>query len=339
MKTLRLIAIGAMACASAAIFAQRIPVIVNGQPVQFEGQGPIMSGSRVLVPLRGVLEQMGATVQWDPQDQTVRAEKNGTRVRLRIGETTASVNGNAVDLDVPAQIIRGSTMVPLRFVGEALGEVVHWDAQRDMVEINTGEDYGLAENAPIRNRPDQSRPEIIRDKAVIPAGTVIPVTLDDSLSSDNNTRGDKFTATVQSDNAQLPPGTKVDGVVEGARPKRADKPGMLELRFTRVDLPNGDSYSVNGTLIGLDRKSVTRRGDRLVATANAPDRAVYTGVGAGAGLILGLATRRPIEDAILGGLAGFGASFLQDRNNAHNVRLDAGTTFGVRLRNDLSFSQ
>jgi len=39
------------------------------------------------------------------------------------------VNGQEINPDVPPQIINGRTMVPVRWVAEALGADVHWDAR------------------------------------------------------------------------------------------------------------------------------------------------------------------------------------------------------------------
>lgn len=123
------------ACASA--FADRIRVEVNGDPVQFAGVGPQEVQGRVLVPLRGVLEKLGAFVDWVPSSQTVIASRGNLDLQLRIGSRIATVNGREVTLDVPAATMGGSTMVPLRFVGETLGADVRWIAQTSTVVITT----------------------------------------------------------------------------------------------------------------------------------------------------------------------------------------------------------
>ncbi len=345
---LRFATMGALVLSAATVLAQQgVQVTVDGNPVHFQGQGPMMKGDRVLVPLRGVLEQMGADVKWNPDTQTVSARSQGTNVRLRIGERTASVNGQPVTLDVPAQIVGGSTMVPLRFVGEALGNTVRWDAQAETVEIMTG--GGGAYNFPQNQNQNQdqsqgaNRAERFHDRGYtapisLSAGTVIPVTLDQQLSSDSNSKGDRFTAAVSADTAGLPQGTKVEGFVAGVRPRRGDQPGMLELKFDRIDLPSGDTYPMHGSLIGLDDKSVTHRGGRLVARKADVNRAAFTGIGAGAGFIVGLMGHRPIEDTVLGALLGYGAGALQAQQGVHNVVLNPGTQFGVRLNSDLSIN-
>lgn len=327
----------AAAFAAAATFAfgqhQPIQVTVNGSPVNFEGQGPRMRGDRVMVPLRGVLEQEGAHVDWNPANQTVIAHRGGTTVRLTIGETTASVNGSPVTLDVPALIIHGSTMVPLRFVGESLGDNVHWDPADYLVQITTqGEDYNIPRT---RQTVVHTRPMMIAHAPfVLPAGTVVAVTLDDQLSSDQNRRGDGFTTTVDNHSDGLPSGTQIHGYIAGLRPANGERPGMLELRFDNIMMPDGTRYGISGTLIGLDDRYITHHGDRIMARDTAPNRAAFTGYGAGAGLVIGIAGHRPIEDTAIGALLGNAIGAMQQRQ-AHNVHLAPGMTFGVRLQSEV----
>lgn len=128
----------AMLCAAVASNAQALSVTVDGDPVQFATIGPRMVGGRVLVPLRGVMEKIGAFVEWTAATRTVTASKGDIDLSLRIGDRTAIVNGRTVSLDVPGQIISGTTMVPLRFMGEALGADVTWDAPTQTVMISSG---------------------------------------------------------------------------------------------------------------------------------------------------------------------------------------------------------
>ncbi len=115
----------------------RILVTVNDDPVQFGAADPMMMNGRVLVPLRGVLEKMGAFVSWESRAQLVTASKGDINLEMRIGERYALVNQRTVPLDVPAMIYRGSTLVPLRFMSEALGAEVQWDARASHVRILT----------------------------------------------------------------------------------------------------------------------------------------------------------------------------------------------------------
>jgi copper amine oxidase-like protein len=134
--------------------APYVKVFVDGSPVYFD-QAPVMANGRVLVPLRGVFERLGATVAWDPTSQTVLAQSGTTSVSLRIGLPQAFVNGQAQFLDVPAMLVGGRTLVPLRFVSQALGAGVTWDAATSAVQITS---RGALAAPPATYPPSQSYP-------------------------------------------------------------------------------------------------------------------------------------------------------------------------------------
>lgn len=112
-----------------------IRVELNGRQVAFDVPPRIENG-RTLVPLRAIFEALGAEVNWDPEARRVIATRGATAVSLPVGGSMATVNGRAVVLDVPAQIIDGRTLVPLRFVSETLGAQVGWDGATETVSIH-----------------------------------------------------------------------------------------------------------------------------------------------------------------------------------------------------------
>ena len=113
-----------------------IQVSLNDNPVRFPDQRPSVVADRVYVPLRGVLEKMGADVKWDPQNQIVTAVKDGKLLRLPAGGA-ATLNGDPVDMDAPAYMTGGRVMVPLRFFAETFGADVAWDASDREVKIKS----------------------------------------------------------------------------------------------------------------------------------------------------------------------------------------------------------
>jgi hypothetical protein len=121
-------------------FAQKIAVAVNGQTVRFDGTQPQEVNGRVMVPLRGVLEQLGAKVLWDPELRTATAMRENRVIRLKVDSATAEVDGRPITLDVPAMLMTGRVMVPLRFMAESLGGAVTWDAEQRMVRVATVSD-------------------------------------------------------------------------------------------------------------------------------------------------------------------------------------------------------
>jgi hypothetical protein len=118
----------------AAQSAPAIRVLVNGDPVAFDVP-PTEVGGRLLVPLRGVFERLGATVEWEPSTQRITARSADRAIELVVGQRDAAVNGRPVVLDVPPMLVGGRTMVPLRFVSEALGAYVQWQAETRTVLI------------------------------------------------------------------------------------------------------------------------------------------------------------------------------------------------------------
>jgi hypothetical protein len=113
-----------------------IQVNINGSPLPMAVPPNNVNG-RVMVPLRAIFEALGATVQWNPVDQGIVATKGNTTIRLQIGSTAAFNNGVQVTLDAAPQIEGGRTLVPVRFVGEALGAEVTWDGTNRQVNIVT----------------------------------------------------------------------------------------------------------------------------------------------------------------------------------------------------------
>ncbi len=116
----------------APVQAQSVNVVVNGGTITFD-QPPIERAGRVFVPLRGVFERLGATVVYANND--INAQGNGRSVHLHIGSTAATVNGQTVYMDVAPFLVGARTLVPLRFVAQALGANVNWNASNNTVYI------------------------------------------------------------------------------------------------------------------------------------------------------------------------------------------------------------
>lgn len=111
-----------------------VEVRFNGHPVHFDVE-PMVRNGRTLVPFRKIFETVGADVTWDPSTRQVTGTRFGRSVSLTIDSATASVNGSPVVLDVAPTIAGGRTMVPLRFISEALGLEVTYDASTRIANI------------------------------------------------------------------------------------------------------------------------------------------------------------------------------------------------------------
>ena len=111
-----------------------INVIVDGNYINFDTKPQFVNG-RTMVPMRRIFEELGASVQWDNATWTAIAKKDGVEIRFTIDDYTMYKNGSPNTLDVPAQLINGRTLVPLRAVSEAFGCDVGWDGNDNVVSI------------------------------------------------------------------------------------------------------------------------------------------------------------------------------------------------------------
>lgn len=112
-----------------------ISVKLNGKDIAFD-QPPVILDGRTLVPLRAIFEALSATVEWDGATGTITSVRGDTTVVMQVGSSSFTVNGEEKQLDVPAQIVGGRTMVPARAVAESFDLQVGWDAATRTVTID-----------------------------------------------------------------------------------------------------------------------------------------------------------------------------------------------------------
>lgn len=365
---LKLPASGLLLAASMAVWAQSdrpITVVVNGQPIAFDNEQPRAMNGRVLVPLRGIFERLGATVDWDPANQTVTASRRSRVIRLTVGERDAAVDSKDVELDVPATLINGSTMVPLRFVSEALGADVQWRGELAEVDITppVADPYRAelptppvaAIRPPVTPTPpppptpppaptviivhdDDDRapaPQYHPQPVNIDPDVVLPWRLDRDLSSHDCHPGDMFTASLSIDDEKrypgLPHGCRLHGHVHGSNPQRGSVAGQLTLQFDFIEFPNGHRLSVSGRFVSLDSATVTRRRDgALVQQHGGPaERPVYTGPGGGRGHLVCSVSHRADHDGK--GFEVLTGAPHQYPKRPKEVELHRGEHFGLAL--------
>jgi len=120
-------------------------VQVNDKQLSFDVP-PVLENGRTLVPLRAIFEAFGAKVAWDTDTQTIDATYDSKHLTLIIGSPVGYVNGIIIPMDAAPQIVEGRTLVPLRFVSEALGFNVNWDEPTQMISIKTSHDAVYDDN-------------------------------------------------------------------------------------------------------------------------------------------------------------------------------------------------
>ena len=115
-----------------------IRVSINGKNIDFPDVKPFIDeNGRTLVPIKFISEALGAGVSWNNSTQEVNINKDATAVNIKIGGKNIIVNGSAKAMDTKAIIKDSRTFVPVRFIAEALGATVGWNASSGGVEIRT----------------------------------------------------------------------------------------------------------------------------------------------------------------------------------------------------------
>lgn len=110
-------------------------VHVKGQTKTMD-VAPINPAGVTLIPVRGVLDELGAKLEWLPESKQVKVTYGQNVIYLTIGSKIAMVNNQPVSLLAPAEIVNNRTLIPLRFVSENLGFEVKWFAETQKITIN-----------------------------------------------------------------------------------------------------------------------------------------------------------------------------------------------------------
>jgi len=138
MKFVSFVIILALCTGVAVPFAyadESVNVLINGRQLSFDGQGPIIVNGRALVPVRGVFEALGFRVRWNGDTRTAAISKGTDVITITIGNAFFTINGIQRPLDVPAQVVRGRTVIPIRLPLESVDHSFRWNSSSRTVEI------------------------------------------------------------------------------------------------------------------------------------------------------------------------------------------------------------
>ena len=121
----------------------QIPILFNDHHVYAKPdklkQGRVLAalvrGGTILIPLRSMFEQMGATVSYDAGSRTVDVSKPGSDVKVTVGKAEVTINGETRPLDVPPEIYQGHVVVPVRVISEGMGAYVQWVPEKKLVVV------------------------------------------------------------------------------------------------------------------------------------------------------------------------------------------------------------
>lgn len=121
----------------------QIPILYNDHHVYSKPdvlkQGRVLAAlvknGTILIPLRSMFEQMGATVSYDAGSKTATVSKPGAQVQVTVGKPEVVINGESRPLDVPPMIYQGNVLVPVRVISEGMGAYVQWVPDQHVVVV------------------------------------------------------------------------------------------------------------------------------------------------------------------------------------------------------------
>ncbi len=156
----------------------QIPILYNDHHVYAKPdelkQGRVLAalvrGGTILIPLRSMFEQMGATVAYDPASKTVDVTKPGSDVKVTVGKPEVVINGETRPLDVPPEIYQGHVVVPVRVSSRRRDAlivrvvelpVVAFDHPRQVNEIELPRAMKSIRETTVRVRTGVARAELV----------------------------------------------------------------------------------------------------------------------------------------------------------------------------------
>ncbi|WP_010245621.1 stalk domain-containing protein [Acetivibrio cellulolyticus] len=116
------------------VFEADISINVDGKEL-YSDIKPVVKSGRTLIPVRVLCEALNAEVSWDDKSKTVTIVKENKNISLKIGENVILVDSAKKNIDVPAVIVNGRTMLPVRTVCEILGAKVTWDETAKKIDV------------------------------------------------------------------------------------------------------------------------------------------------------------------------------------------------------------
>jgi len=99
---------------------------------------PYVKNNRTYLPVRYVAYALGVTtsnILWDNSNGTVTLIKGDRVIQVQIKSKVMLINGAKVVMDVAPELKDGRTMLPFRWIAQALGASVEWDEATQTVTL------------------------------------------------------------------------------------------------------------------------------------------------------------------------------------------------------------
>ncbi len=196
---------------------------------------PILVNSRTMVPVRFLVEALGGEVDWHAPMMTVLIDYAGTNIQIPVGESSINIDGIEQPIDSPAVLNNSRTMVPIRFIVEALGMDIEYRGFDQRVTI-------IDEN-PIMDRISKLHMNIGSSSYYLDDEHKV---MDVELFTENN-------------RTMVPIRFIIEGMGGAAEWDGENETVLIEYEGKRLELPIGTSeIKVDGSSIPIDSPAIIK---------------------------------------------------------------------------------
>lgn len=108
---------------------------INGKKVILEAP-PMALNNVTLVPLRIISDGIGAKLKREKKSNKITIAYEGVTLELAVGQIQSIVNGQPVELDQPVVVVKGTTMIPLRFIVNQMNLDLKYEAITKKIRIS-----------------------------------------------------------------------------------------------------------------------------------------------------------------------------------------------------------
>jgi hypothetical protein len=130
------VAVAALVGSALLAFSRPVEMMVDGERVESDVP-PVTAVDKIFVPVRSIADALGAETLPTDADGRVDVVRGNQSLRLRVGDTHASVNGMPLTLKHPPFRVRGRVMVELKAVARAFNVRASYDPRTARIDVLT----------------------------------------------------------------------------------------------------------------------------------------------------------------------------------------------------------
>lgn len=115
-----------------------IKIKYNGNEISFKNR-PFVKQDRTFIALRELANMLGIpdeNISYDEQTEKINISFGDVNIEMQIGSQNVTVNGKALELDVPAFTVNDRTYIPVRFISEMFGKNVDYNENDNILTVS-----------------------------------------------------------------------------------------------------------------------------------------------------------------------------------------------------------